>query len=155
MFWYFEELLYWYREALRRYVDFNGRDSRKAYWMLILSNSLIYLIVFYSEHLMGIGVPLLGTMHPVSRIYAVLTVVPLFAAKVRRLHDTGRSGWWVMLTLVPGAVVLAGYFKLMPLMVGALLGFLLYLLGAVVLTVFLTRGSQRGKNRYGPQPKAY
>jgi uncharacterized membrane protein YhaH (DUF805 family) len=161
MFRYFEEMVYWYGEGLRRGLDFNGRDCRKVYWMFTLGNTLINLILFYGERLLGTAVPLLGAMHPVSRIYSALIFVPCSAIMVRRLHDTGRSGWWAVLFLVPGAMGLAAYFidRIhgfdLALLVLALLVFVSFLMVLLTQIVFLTRDSQRGSNRYGPQPKAF
>ena len=61
-------------------------------------------------------------------IYSLGIVIPSIAVTVRRLHDTGRSGWWVPIGIVP-------------------------IIGTIVLVVFTVQGSQQGDNQHGPNPK--
>lgn len=131
----------------------------------MLANSMIHWILFLGERALGTTIPWVATIHPVSHIYTLLTLVPFWAAMVRRLHDVGRSGAWVVRCyVIPGAVALvvyvvnrvqAGHHSAVPLVGLGLLTLALFLLSLVVQFAFLTRASQRGKNRYGPQPKAY
>jgi uncharacterized membrane protein YhaH (DUF805 family) len=117
----------WYLMALRKYLDFSGRARRKEYWYFTL---FYYLGVFLTVILDV----LLGTFSPqfslgwVSVAYLLASLLPMLAVSVRRLHDIGRSGWWVLLNLLPG-------------------------LGAAVLSVIALFDSQPGNNAFGPNPK--
>lgn len=94
--------------------------------MFFLFNIIFALILGFIEGIAGIAPQndqsILGTL------YMLAVLVPGIAVGVRRLHDTGRSGWWLLIALVP-------------------------LLGAIVLLVFLVQDSQPGENQYGPNPK--
>lgn len=117
----------WYFEALRKYAEFSGRSRRKEFWFFILFNTIFVFVLTlidlalgtYSE-VMGIG--LLGAL------YSLAVLIPALAVIVRRIHDTGNSGWWVLATFIP-------------------------LIGLVVLIVFGVMDSEPGENKYGPNPK--
>lgn len=102
-----------------KYAQFDGRARRSEYWYFMLFNILISL---------GIGiVGVLLDLSFLSMIYSVAIFVPGVAVAVRRLHDTGRSGLWVLIGLIP-------------------------LIGVIVLIVFLVEDSKPA-NQYGPNPK--
>jgi uncharacterized membrane protein YhaH (DUF805 family) len=106
----------WYLSDLRNYAVFDGRARRKEYWFYVLFTFVACLLLAAPG-----GIP--------AALYWLATLVPTFAVTVRRLHDTGRSGWWYLLILIP-------------------------LVGGIVLLVFwLQRGTQ-GRNRYGDDPVA-
>ncbi len=88
----------WYLTALKKYAVFSGRAQRKEYWFFVLFNVLILLALGFVEGFLGISPEseesLLGTLY----IFAV--AIPWTAAAVRRLHDTGRSGWWLLIGLI-------------------------------------------------------
>ena len=107
-------------DALKRYADFTGRARRKQYWMFFL-----FYIIFYIGTLILDAV--LGTFF-IALIFSLALLVPSIAIAARRLHDTGRSGWWQLIALIP-------------------------LIGAIVLIVFLVMDST-ADNEYGPNPKA-
>ncbi|MEH6480218.1 MULTISPECIES: DUF805 domain-containing protein [Pseudoalteromonas] len=109
-----------YMNALRSYADFSGRNRRKAYWMFVLFNFIFSVVCNAID-----GV--LGTMF-IGSIYSLALLIPGLSAGARRLHDTGRSGWWQLLWLVP-------------------------VIGWIVLIVFLAQNSHEGENDYGPNPK--
>jgi len=118
----------WYMEVLRKYFVFNGRARRKEYWMFYLFNLLISIGLLIVDNLIGTfsaesGFGLLST------IYGLAVLIPGLAVCVRRLHDTGRSGWWILIALVP-------------------------FVGPIVLLVFMVLDSEAGTNAYGPNPKA-
>jgi len=118
----------WYMEVLRKYFVFNGRARRKEYWMFYLFNLLISIGLLIVDNLIGTfsadsGLGLLST------IYGLAVLIPGLAVCVRRLHDTGRSGWWILIALVP-------------------------FVGPIVLLVFMVLDSEAGTNAYGPNPKA-
>ncbi len=111
----------WYLEVLRKYAVFDGRARRKEYWMFALFNFIIAFVLGFIEGLVG-GPGVIGL------VYSLAVFIPALAVTVRRLHDTNRSGWWVLIAFVP-------------------------LIGAIVLLVFMVLDSQPGENRFGANPK--
>ena len=111
----------WYVGVLKKYAEFGGWARRKEFWMFLLFIVHISLALGIVDALIGFG--LLGAL------YALAVLVPSIAVSVRRLHDTGRSGWWVLIGFVP-------------------------LIGLIVLIVFAVQEGQAGSNAYGPDPKA-
>jgi uncharacterized membrane protein YhaH (DUF805 family) len=105
--------------GFRQYADFNGRAARKPYWMFALN-------VFFISILLEIIGGKLGTEY-LTLIFALVLLVPQISFAARRLHDTGRSGWWQLLVLIP-------------------------LIGLIVIIVFLAQDSHPD-NQYGPNPK--
>jgi len=78
----------WYIGPLRKYADFKGRATRREYWLFLLGQVLIGLVV--------------ALVHPTLYfLFLAGTITPMLAVYVRRLHDTNRSGWWYFITLVP------------------------------------------------------
>ncbi len=117
----------WYLEVWKKYAVFNGRSRRKEYWYFVLFNLMVGLILGLVDSMTGLynyeaGLGLL------SGIYSLAVIVPGIAVGVRRLHDTGRNGWWLLIGLIP-------------------------FIGAIVLIVFCAQDSQPGENGYGPNPK--
>jgi uncharacterized membrane protein YhaH (DUF805 family) len=112
----------WYLDVLKnKYATFDGRARRKEYWMFFLVNLIISLVLGFIEGIFG-GPGLLGLL------YSLAVLIPSIAVTVRRLHDTGRSGWWILIGLIP-------------------------VIGWIVLLVFMLMDSQPGSNQYGPNPK--
>ena len=112
----------WYMQGLKKYADFSGRARRKAYWFFILWYMIILIGLAIIDSLtIGLGV--------LPGIYALAVLIPNLAVAVRRLHDTGRTGWWLLIGFVP-------------------------FIGGIVLLVFMFIDSQPGNNEYGPYPKA-
>lgn len=117
----------WYFEVLKKYAMFGGRARRKEYWFFLLFNFLITIILAVFDGATGsfsaeAGIGLLGG------IYALIVLIPSIAVSVRRLHDTGRTGWWLLIALIP-------------------------LVGAIVLLVFMVLEGQSTTNQYGANPK--
>ncbi|MEU0100762.1 DUF805 domain-containing protein [Streptomyces sp. NPDC006267] len=110
----------WYLAVLKNYAGFSGRARRKEYWMFALISFVISLVLSIIGGLIGADF--------LSYIYAVAILVPTLAVGVRRLHDTGRSGWWLLLGLIP-------------------------LVGAIILIVFLASEGKPETNQYGVNPK--
>lgn len=106
--------------VMKKYVEFSGRARRKEYWMFILVYLLIYIGLTAIDVTLGTAV--------LGLIFALVCMLPSISVAVRRLHDTGRSGWWLLLSLIP--------------------------LVSIVLLVFLCLDSEEGDNDYGPNPKA-
>ena len=111
----------WYVMVLKKYVVFEGRARRKEYWYFALISFIISLILSLIDWAIGINV--------LATIYGLAVLLPSIAVGVRRLHDTGRTGWWLFIGLIP-------------------------LVGAIILLVFFFTDSQPGENKYGPSPKA-
>lgn len=116
----------WYIEVLKKYAVFSGRARRKEYWMFALFNIIISLILGFIGGLAGMHAGRYG-MTPLSAIYSLAVLLPSLAVTVRRLHDTGRTGWWLLIALVP-------------------------VIGPIVLLVFMVLDSTPD-NEYGPNPK--
>lgn len=112
----------WYLDVLKKYAVFNGRARRKEYWMFFLFNIIIAVVL-------GIVEGIVGGPGVLAGIYGLAVLLPGIAVSIRRLHDTDRSGWWLLIGLVP-------------------------LIGAIVLLVFFVQDSQAAENQYGPNPKA-
>ncbi len=102
------ELIEWYLKPLKQYVDFDGRARRKEYWIFLLGNILISII------LGGAGFAIGGGSEFLSSLFSLFVFIPSIAVGVRRLHDIGRSGWWYLIGLVPviGFFVLLYFFLL-------------------------------------------
>ncbi|MBY8879920.1 DUF805 domain-containing protein [Actinacidiphila acidipaludis] len=111
----------WYIDVLKKYAVFSGRARRKEYWMYTLFNCIALAV------LLGLGV-VVNTMIPYL-LYLVAIIVPTLAVAVRRLHDTGKSGWFILLNFIP-------------------------LVGGLIALVFMCLEGQRHPNTYGSDPKA-
>ncbi|MDO6568841.1 DUF805 domain-containing protein [Alteromonas sp. 1_MG-2023] len=111
----------WYLEVFRKYAVFSGRARRQEYWMFFLFNMIISFVLGFVEGLLG-GPGVIGML------YSLAVLIPSIAVSVRRLHDTGRSGWWLLLVFLP-------------------------LIGALILLVFMVLDGNEGSNEYGPNPK--
>jgi uncharacterized membrane protein YhaH (DUF805 family) len=119
-----EEKMDWYVMVWQKYAEFNGRSRRKEYWMFSLFHFIIFAILGLAAVVSGkAGM----VFYALCCLYALAAVVPSLAVCVRRLHDMGMSGWWLLLAFVP--------------------------LGNLVLLVFTCLDSQPGPNLYGSNPK--
>ncbi len=111
----------YYVDVLKRYVDFEGRARRKEFWMFILINAGINIALTIITFI----IPFLGF---ISYLYGLAILLPMLGVSARRLHDTGKSGWWLLLCLTG--------------------------IGALVILILCAIDGQRGDNQYGPDPKA-
>ena len=120
----------WYLEALTKYADFSGRARRQEYWMFTLVNLIISCAVGFAAGLVGGMMGLSqNIVMTIAMLYSVAVFIPSIAVWVRRLHDTGRSGWWSFIIIVP-------------------------LIGAVMVLIWSLQDSEPGTNAYGRNPKA-
>ena len=118
----------WYLEVLKKYAVFGGRARRKEYWYFALFSMLISIALTILDGVTGFLSVETG-MGLLIGIYSLAVLIPSIAVSVRRLHDTNRSGWWLLIALIP-------------------------LIGVIVLIVFFFSDSQPGVNKYGLNPKA-
>jgi len=81
----------WYLKVLKQYVDFNGRARRKEFWMFVLINMIISMIFNYIGA--AINFTLLGS------IYSLAVLLPNIAVAIRRMHDIGKSGWFILIPI--------------------------------------------------------
>jgi uncharacterized membrane protein YhaH (DUF805 family) len=115
----------WYLKVLKAYAVFTGRARRKEYWMFILISVLVTAGLVVVDVILGLRI---GNNGLLSTLYGLAVLIPALAVAVRRLHDTNRSGWWLLLVLVP-------------------------FFGSLTLLVFFVLDSSPGTNRFGPNPK--
>lgn len=111
---YFVELI------RNKYVDFNGRARRSEFWYFVLFNSVISLAVGLVAGLIGISW--------LTYIYSAALLLPSLGVAVRRLHDIGKSGWWLLISFIP-------------------------LIGGIWLIILMVKEGNLGTNAYGPDPK--
>lgn len=153
--------------VLEKYADFSGRASRPEFWWYMLALVVASVVAGILDSIFGMSHMIFYAWGPLTLLLRLATIVPSLAVSARRLHDTNRSGWWVLLPLIPecltmvmavmtmGAVAAGGG-------VGAAVGGgmltvligLIALAGAIVLIVFCAMPGQPGDNRYGPPPVA-
>lgn len=146
----------WAKRPIQKYADFSGRAPRAEYWWYFLATILAYIVVMIVESIVGLD-GTVGPYGPLSLILMLGLLVPGLAVTVRRLHDTNRSGWWILIAVVPYFIV--GVVAGMALAGGSMAGLagagllsLVALAGAVVLLVFMVLPGNRGDNRYGADP---
>ncbi len=85
-----------YVNTLKRYVDFKGRSNRAEFWTFILINSLISSILL---KLVGLASPMAGQV--VAGIFSLFVLMPTVGVSVRRMHDLGKGGGWIFISLIP------------------------------------------------------
>lgn len=145
------------RPIVEKYAEFSGRASRAEYWWFVLALIVAYIVLGIVESILGIHHMIFYSYGPLTALLWLATLVPGLSVGVRRLHDTSRSGWWILLPIVPyviaivigGPAILAG--GLAGLGLAALFAFL-GLICAIVLLVFMVLPGSPGENRYGPNP---
>ena len=104
----------WYFGPLKKYVEFSGRASRKEFWLFALWNWVIFFAL-------SLFIPILGS------VYFLGILLPWWAVWVRRLHDTNRSAWWLLFSVIP-------------------------VVGTIGMTVMMCTKGTDGDNDYGPDP---
>lgn len=121
----------WYLRVWQRYAEFTGRSRRMEYWMFTLIHSIILLVLCLG--ITGFGIlklPFVGaTSGLLAAAYSLAALIPCFAVTVRRLHDIDKSGWWILISLVPIA-------------------------GGIALLVMTILDGTQGANQFGTDPKA-
>jgi uncharacterized membrane protein YhaH (DUF805 family) len=117
----------WYLEVWRKFAEFGGRARRKEYWFFFLFNLIATVVLAVVDSVTGTFSEAIG-LGLLSGLYSLAVLIPYLAVTARRLHDTGRSGWWMLIAFIP-------------------------IIGVIVLVVFLVLDSTPGHNEYGPNPK--
>lgn len=117
----------WYLDVLKKYAVFTGRSRRKECWMFILFNFIITYTLSFIGGFLGSAIGALMSM--LVLLYSFAVLLPSVGVSIRRLHDTNRSGWFLLIGVVP-------------------------VIGTIILIVLLAIDSQPGDNQYGPNPKA-
>lgn len=113
----------WFMICMQKYATFDGRARRKEYWMFYLFYILIVFVAAVVDGMIG------NQSAVVASLASLALLLPFLAVTVRRLHDTDRSGWWVLIGLIP-------------------------LIGGLVLFIFACLDGTEGDNRFGSDPKA-
>ena len=120
----------WYISVLKQYAVFSGRARRTEYWMFVLCNVIVMLLLGMVDKLIGGDNELISSIYSLAVLLPSLAVLlPSLAVAARRLHDTDRSAWWLLLGLIP-------------------------IIGTLVLIYFMVCNGQQGPNRFGDDPKA-
>ncbi len=116
----------WYIKCMQNYVTFSGRARRSEYWFFLLFYFIFVIVLGIIESVLGLANPDTGG-GPISGIFVLAHLLPGIAVAVRRLHDSGRTGWWILINLIP-------------------------LIGGIIFLFFMVVGSDDGDNEYGPSP---
>ncbi len=87
----------WFLMSFKKYTDFSGRSRRKEYWMFVLFNIIVVLGVAF----IGAGIGLQDYIAIPLGLYVLAIIIPSLALAVRRLHDQGKSGWYILVRFIP------------------------------------------------------
>ena len=136
----------WATLPLKRYSQFSGRSRRKEFWSFVLLCIVVSIVANTIDGILGMSGLIGGFYGQVTLLAALALVIPQWAVGIRRLHDTGRSGWWMLLLIVPGVATLLIFAS------GLWMLSLLNLVVLVLLYFFVLDGT-RGANQYGADPK--
>ena len=146
-----EQFNQYYLDTLKnRYAQFSGRASRSEFWFFVLFNLIVSIIFAILDSVLGTGytyevttntlatatteaasVNVTQTIGYLQSLYGLAVLIPSIAVSIRRLHDIGKSGWWILLSVIP----------------------LVNIIGVFVLIYFYVQDSQPGENEYGSNPK--
>ena len=118
----------WAMRPLTKYADFSDRAPRAEYWWFYLLTVVAYIVSTIVDSVIGTGAAL-GPYGILSMVVMLGLLIPSLAAGVRRLHDTDRSGWWLLIVFIP-------------------------LAGVIVLLIFFVLEGTKGDNRFGADPYA-
>ena len=151
----------WWLKCIKNYVTFEGRARRKEYWMFILFNLIFSVILSIFDAIFFNAYIIPGKMGYLSSLFGLFVFLPSLAVIVRRLHDIGRSGWWVAgyygLSIVCGILTIVG--SVMAITGGsagpvlAFVSLLVFVVVVIWMLVWMCLDSQPGDNAYGPNPK--
>lgn len=117
----------YYLSVLKKYAEFSGRSQRAEYWYFVLFNIIIVFVLVFIDGIIGTFDPVSG-YGLISGLYTLAVLIPAIAVGVRRLHDVGKSGWMLLIGLIP-------------------------LIGFIWLIILMVTDSNPVNNKYGPNPK--
>jgi uncharacterized membrane protein YhaH (DUF805 family) len=112
-----------YLLAWKKYIVFEGRSPRLEYFAFFIGNGIIAAVIAIAQNITGVE-----ALRHVAACFLLATILPGIAVNIRRLHDIDRSGWWILISLVP-------------------------IVGSLILLIFNLLDSYPGENRFGPNPK--
>lgn len=112
----------WFIKCIKQYADFKGRARRKEYWMFTLFYSIFTIAAMLIDAILWEELPIFETL------FGLFILIPSFAVEVRRLHDIGKSGWMLLIVLIP-------------------------IVGAIWLLILFCKDSEPGSNNWGDNPK--
>jgi uncharacterized membrane protein YhaH (DUF805 family) len=119
----------WYLDVLKKYTVFDGRARRKEFWMFALFSTIVSIILNIIDKIIGTDFGGASSSGWLSTIYGLAVLLPTIGVGIRRMHDTNRTGWWILISLVP------------------CIGWIWYI-------VLAAQEGTAGDNNYGPDPKA-
>lgn len=120
----------WYIGVLKKYTDFSGRARRKEFWMFVLINFIISIVLTIIDRVAGLTYGTAPAEYGIlTTIYALAVLLPSIAVSIRRLHDINKPGLWFLIYLIP------------------CVGFIFWI-------IFNVKEGDPGANQYGPDPKA-
>lgn len=117
----------WWLTAMKKYVDFSGRARRTEHWMFALFNFIFAIVAIVFDMLLGTASEEAG-FGLFYGLFCLAILLPTWSVTVRRLHDIGKSGWWIFISLIP-------------------------FIGGIWLLILTLTDSQPGTNEYGANPK--
>lgn len=118
----------WFIDVVKKYAVFDGRARRKEYWMFVLFYVIIYVILGIIDGLIGTSANnSFGGL--LAGLFGLAVLLPSIGVGIRRMHDTNRSGWWILISLIP-------------------------CIGWIWFIVLAAQEGTIGDNQYGPDPKA-
>ena len=112
-----------YISVLKKYTVFTGRSRRREFWMFFLANIIVSIVLGILNNI------IFGGMGVLTGIYSLAILLPGLGLGIRRMHDIGKSGYWILINLIP-------------------------LVGTIIYIVFCATPGVVGANTYGPDPKA-
>ena len=118
----------WMTLPLKRYAEFSGRSRRKEYWMFVLGAFIAIIVASIVDGVLGMNTMVAGVYGPLTTLVMLGLIIPGIAVQVRRFHDQDKSGWFVLLGLIP-------------------------FVGGLIVLVFMCVEGTRGPNQYGEDPK--
>lgn len=117
----------YYLAVLKKYAEFKGRARRAEYWYFYLFNLIFLFVAMILDFIFGLGIKGLG-IGPLYIIYGLAVFIPGLALVIRRLHDVGKSGWMIFISLIP-------------------------IVGTIWFIVLMVKKGDVGENKYGGDPK--
>lgn len=139
----------WIIGPLKKYADFSGRASRREFWLFLLFVTLLTVAAHFVDEPDGRNAAVAMNMGIAELSVTLLLLLPSITVGVRRLHDTGRSGWWMMLVYLPWLATLVSQAD--PALTLASAGALL--VGGIAWIVLLLLPGETGENAFGAPPR--